>query len=150
MNYYKIEKGDTLKGIADKFNITLEELQSLNQVIPLSELRVGMDIIVPKNQDQYFSIYNIESGDSLYKIARKYNINPTLLANLNGLNMDDYIYPNQELLIPKSGYSYYITAEGDTLNTVADMFKTNINNLLQDNPTIYLLKDQVLVSKKNN
>ncbi len=148
MNYYKIEKGDTLKGIADKFNISLEELQSLNSVIPLSELRVGMDIIVPKNQEQYFSIYNIEAGDSLYKIARKYNINPTLLASLNGLNMDDYIYPNQELLIPKSGYSYYITAEGDTLDTVADMFKINKDKLLRDNPTIYLLKDQVLVSKK--
>ena len=88
------------------------------------------------------------SGDTLYKIARKYNINPELLASMNGLNMDDYIYPNQEILIPKSNYSYYITKEGDSLNTVATMFKTNIPNLLQDNQTIYLSEGQILVHQK--
>ena len=62
--------------------------------------------------------------------------------------MEDYIYPNQELLIPKSGYSYYITAEGDTLETVANMFKVDQNKLLRENPTIYLLKDQVLIAKR--
>ena len=51
-------------------------------------------------------------------------------------------------MIPKSGYSYYITAEGDTLANVSQMFKTKDEELLKQNPTIYLLKDQVLVSKK--
>ncbi len=148
MNYYRIQSGDTLSGIAHKFETDLETLRKLNTDAYLNDLRVGMDIIVPKNQDQYFSIYNIEAGDSLYKIARKYNINPQLLASLNGLDMEDYIYPNQEILIPKSGYSYYITAEGDTLDTVADMFKTTKDNVLKNNPTIYLLKDQVLVTKR--
>ena len=148
MNYYRIQKGDSLASIAKKFNTSVEELENLNSRAYLNDLRVGMDIIIPKNQDQYFSVYNIEAGDSLYKIARKYNINPELLASLNGLDMEDYIYPNQELLIPKSGYSYYITAEGDTLDTVSDMFKTSKENVLRNNPTIYLLKDQVLVTKR--
>ena len=147
MNYYRIKNGDTLSGIAQKFNTTLEELQKLNAGY-LNDLRVGMDIVVPKNKEQYFNVYTIEAGDSLYGIARKYNINPQLLASLNGLNMEDYIYPNQELLIPKSGYSYYITAEGDTIDTVANMFKTNKGKVLEENPTIYLLKDQVLVNKR--
>ena len=134
MNYYRIQKGDSLASIAKKFNTSVEELENLNSRAYLNDLRVGMDIIIPKN--------------SLYKIARKYNINPELLASLNGLDMEDYIYPNQELLIPKSGYSYYITAEGDTLDTVSDMFKTSKENVLRNNPTIYLLKDQVLVNKR--
>lgn len=99
-------------------------------------------------QENYFNTYVIESGDSLYKIGEKFNINPKLLASLNGLNMEDYIYPNQVLLIPKSNYSYYITAEGDTLNTVSDMFKISVNDLIKQNNTIYLLKDQILVSKR--
>ena len=148
MNYYRIKNGDTLSGIAKKFNTTLEKLQELNDTIYLSDLRVGMDIVVPKDKEQYFNVYTIEAGDSLYGIARKYNINPQLLASLNGLNMEDYIYPNQELLIPKSGYSYYITAEGDTIDTVANMFKVNKNKVIDENPTIYLLKDQVLVNKR--
>ncbi len=148
MNYYRIQKGDSLASIAKKFNTSLEELEELNSLAYLTDLRVGMDIIVPKNQEQYFNVYTIEAGDSLYGIARKYNINPQLLASLNGLDMEDYIYPNQELLIPKNGYSYYITAEGDTLDTVSDMFKKDKSSILRDNPTIYLLKDQVLVSRK--
>ena len=42
-------------------------------------------IIVPKNNQNYFEYYTIEKGDSLYGIARRYNINPELLAGLNGL-----------------------------------------------------------------
>lgn len=101
-----------------------------------------------KNMEPYFNIYTIESGDTLYEISRKYNINPTLLASINGFTMNDYIYPNQEILIPKSGYSYYITDEGDTLDTVCDTFMIDKDKLLKQNGTIYLLPGQVLVTKR--
>ena len=145
---YTIKPGDNLTKIASKFNTKPEVLMEINNLYYAEDLRVGMDIIVPKEKEQYFNYYTIEKGDSLYKIAQKYNINPTLLASLNGLNMDDYIYPNQEILIPKSSYSYYITAEGDTLKNVAEMFKISEESLLRQNPTIYLLKDQILVTKR--
>ncbi len=64
-------------------------------------------------ESNYFTYYKIEKGDNLYEISRKYNINPKLLAAINGIKDNEYIYPGQELMIPKSGYSYYITAEGD-------------------------------------
>ncbi len=145
---YTLKEKDTLKSVADKFGTSVEVLKSINNIYFDTDIRQGMDIIVPQNKQQYFNYYTIEAGDSLYKIAQRYNINPTLLASLNGLNMSDYIYPNQEILIPKSGYSYYITAEGDTLDTVADMFKISKEKLIDENKTIYLLKDQVLVTKR--
>lgn len=145
---YQIKPNDSLKSIADKFNTSPEIIMDINNLYFIDELRAGMEIVVPKEKEKYFNTYTIEKGDSLYKIAQKYNINPTLLASLNGLNMDDFIYPNQEILIPKSGYSYYITAEGDTLDTVADLFKVSKKDLLAQNETIYLLKDQVLVVKR--
>ena len=85
----------------------------------------------------------------MYEIGRKYNINPELLASMNGLEINDYIYPNQEILIPKSGYSYYITKEGDTLETVSNTFKISQDKLLENNPVIYLLEGQILVKKNN-
>lgn len=145
---YQIKPNDSLKSIADKFNTSPEIIMDINNLYFIDELRAGMEIVVPKEKEKYFNTYTIEKGDSLYKIAQKYNINPTLLASLNGLDMDDYIYPNQQILIPKSGYSYYITAEGDTLDTVANMFKISKMDLLNQNETIYLLKDQVLVTKR--
>lgn len=145
---YRVKANEDLKSIAEKFGTTPDVLKNINNIYFDSDVREGMDLIVPQNKEQYFNYYTIESGDSLYKIAQKYNINPTLLAKLNGLNMEDYIYPNQEILIPKSGYSYYITAEGDTLDTVADVFNISKERLLNQNETIYLLKDQVLVAKR--
>lgn len=88
------------------------------------------------------------SGDSLYAIARRYNINPELLASLNGLNNSDYIYPNQVILIPKSNYSYYVTKEGDTLDSVSNLLGVTRDKLLRENNIIYLLEGQLLVKEK--
>ena len=99
--------------------------------------------------DTYFDYYTIEKGDSLYKIAREYNINPSLLASLNGLNTSDYIYPGQVLLVPNPNYSYYITKSGDTLETVAKTFNISVDKLVKDNKVVYLLDGQMLVNKKN-
>lgn len=147
-NKYLVQEGENIKSVANKFNISPQELVKLNNLYYDTNLRAGQEIIVPKNEEKYFNSYIIESGDSLYKIAEKYNINPTLLAALNGLEMEDYIYPGQELLIPKNNYSYYITAEGDTIDTVSKVFKVSKLDLLNQNETIYLLKDQVLVAKR--
>lgn len=145
---YIVKENDSLKNIANNYGTTVDILKSINNIYLDGELRQGMEIIVPKNKEQFFNYYSIEAGDTLYGIAQKYNINPTLLASLNGLNMNDYIYPNQEILIPKSGYSYYITAEGDTIDTVKDVFNISKEELIDQNDAIYLLKDQVLVTKR--
>ena len=96
---------------------------------------------------RYFEYYTIKKGDTIYDIARRYNINPELLAALNGLNNNDYIYPDQIILIPKSGYSYYITKAGDTLDSVANIFNMNRDKMLEENDTIYLLEGQMLVKR---
>ena len=106
------------------------------------------DLLIPKNKQNYYEIYTINKGDSLYSIARTYNINPELLASLNGISMEDYIYPNEQIIIPKSGFSYYITKEGDTLDTVASLFKVTPEELLFNNGIIYLSEGQILVQPK--
>jgi len=98
-------------------------------------------------ENEYYEYYTIKSGDNLYQIARKYNINPELLSSLNGLNMNDYIYPGQMIMIPKSGYSYYLTKEGDTIDTVANTFGISVGDLLKNNKVLYLLDGQLLVKK---
>lgn len=144
---YLIKQGDNLTTIAKKFNTDENIILDLNN-IPFPDLiRAGKEIIVPINKNQYFEYYTIKKGDTLYGIAREYNINPDLLALLNGLNNQDYIYPNQEILIPKSNYSYYVTKDGDTIDIVSDKFNISPNELLNNNRTIYLLEGQLLVKK---
>lgn len=144
---YLIQHGDTIESIASKFNTREDIIKDLNN-LPYDDMyEEGREIIVPANKDKYFEYYTIQKGDSLYKIAKEYNINPELLALLNGLNNDDYIYPNEEILIPKSNYSYYVTAEGDTLELVAQKFNKSIKDMMIDNETVYLLPGQLIVKK---
>ena len=98
------------------------------------------------DKEKYYEIYTIKKGDNLYKIAKEYNINPTLLCAMNGLNENDYIYPDQEILIPKSTYSYYITKEGDTLDLVSEKFNQD-KKVIIDYNTIYLMPGQLIVKK---
>ena len=146
---YILREGENLFNVANKYNTTTNVISNLNNISGIDDLREGIELIVPVNSKEYFNYYVVESGDSLYKIARKYNINPELLANLNGLNFDDYIYPNQQLLIPKNGYSYYITTKGDTIDEVLRVFNSNLTKFFAENQTVYLMSGQLLVNKKN-
>ena len=145
---YLIKEGDTLDRIASNYGVSRDYLIDINNLYYTDDFKVGRELIVPKSEDVYFNKYTIEKGDTLYAIGRKYNINPDLLAAINGLDKEEYIYPNQEIMVPKNNYSYYITANGDTLKTVKDVFDTSYEKLMNENKTIYLLPEQLIVFKK--
>lgn len=100
-------------------------------------------------ESPFYSIYEIKKGDNLYQISKNNNINTKLLAELNGLKIDDYIYPGQVILIPKKNVSYYITKEGDTLKNVSDVFDVSQDELINQNKTIYLLEGQMIYLKRD-
>lgn len=45
-------------------------------------------------------IHSVKSGDTVYKIAQQYQVNPDELIQLNGIQNSDVILVNQELMIP--------------------------------------------------
>lgn len=97
----------------------------------------------------YYSSYEIKNGDTLYEISKKYDVNTKLLAELNGLDLNDYIYPGQILLVPKKDVSYYITKKGDTLKTVSEIFDVSVNSITDQNATIYLEDGQMIFYKRD-
>ena len=97
--------------------------------------------------DNLFDKYVIKSGDNIYSIGREYNTNPQLLALINGLNIDDYIYSGQEIYIPKKGYSFYLTKFGDNLEDVLSLFNTNFDDFIKLNRSILLDENQLFVYK---
>ena len=140
---YQIMVGDTIESIANRYGTTSEVIRRLN---PNSSFGVGSSVIVPRI-NEYFEMYNIVKGDSLYEIARKYNTDYNLLALLNGLNVNDYIYPNMTIMVPKRDVKYYITKDGDTIDSVSRLLDSNINKLLNENNNIYLKEGQLIVYK---
>lgn len=97
---------------------------------------------------ELYDNYIIKKGDTLYGISKQYNINPELLSLVNGLNMNDYIYEGQEILIPKSGYSYYLTKSGDNLNDILNLFNVNYNDFNKINNRIMLEEGQLFAYKR--
>ena len=138
---YVMTDDDNILNLEEKFNTSLDFLKKINGDINMTS---GTNILVPKNS---FDYYTVESGDTLYKVANDNNINPSLLAELNGLNLDDYIYPNQVLLVPRAGTIIYITAIGDTLSEVAMGLNIDLAELLKQNNKIYLQPEQLIVYK---
>lgn len=93
---------------------------------------------------EYYTYYTVNKGDTLYGISKKFNVNPKLVSELNGLKVDEYIYPNQTLIIPKKGVQYYITKEDDTLKMVSNLFGAKESEVATQNKTIYLLPGQMI------
>lgn len=141
---YKVSMGDTLASIANKFNTTIENLQNINgkDYISMGEL-----IVVPNNNDDYFDTYIIEKGDSLYSISKKYKISLIDLLNINGLDKDNYIYPGQEILVPKKDINMIITKERETLNSASERLGMDDKELLLQNDNIYLMPEQLLINR---
>ena len=142
---YIANESDTIDSIANKFNTTKNVIELLNGNDLI--IKDGTNILIPKVTNKYFDFNKINKGDTLSKIANDNMINPTLLAELNGINIDDYIYPNQVLIIPKAGSILYFTAEGDTLNELAEGLKTTPSELIKQNKKIYLQPEQLIVYK---
>lgn len=131
-DYYIVKKGDTLWSIARDNNISVEKLKQINNLTSNS-LSIG-DILkltdelieTPTTNDTYI----VKSGDTLYSIARKFNITVNELKQANNLTNNN-LSINQELVIPTENINQqtYTVQKGDTLYSIARKFNVSVNNL---------------------
>lgn len=145
---YQVEYGDTIDLIARKNNTTSDNIKQINDLNNDTDLVVGSLIIVPKTSDQAFQTYKVKKGDSIYSISQLYGVNPDTLYLLNGLNKNEFIYPNQEILVPNKNIGVYVTKDGDTIDSIVTNLGIDANALNRDNKRIFVLPDQLIVSKK--
>lgn len=81
---YVVKKGDTLIKIASKYNMSYKTLASYNNIKDANKIYVGQIIKIPKKDEVIMpSTYIVKKGDTLIKIAKKYNINWKDLYELN-------------------------------------------------------------------
>ena len=148
MDTYIVEKGDTIEGIGRKYNIPVVEIIRANSLKEPYLLVEGQSLTIPTNLYNIFDYYTVKKGDNLYDIAKANDTSVDILTGVNGLNKDEYIYEGQTILIPKKDTALYITKTGDTIDDVAEFFKTISTDVLYSNNSIYLLPGQLIVYKK--
>ena len=145
---YNVLLGDTIDKIASLFGIDVDALKILNGMMS-DEVQEGMQLVVPNNNGEYIK-YIVKADDNIYAIAGKYNMNYNDLLLLNGLEEEDFIYPGEEILIPKTDIQEYIIQEGDTINSVLNKVDISFENMIDNNEEIFLLPNQIIYYKKDN
>ena len=120
------------------------ELANLNNVTA-NTLRVGQVLKIPTksgtNPNNLF-LYTVVSGDSLYKIARKYNTTVDEIVKLNNLKstslkigdvlrIPEMYTPVDQMIMPE--YINSTVKKGDNLYSIARNYNIDINVLKKDN-----------------
>lgn len=127
-NIYTVQNGDTLYSIAKKFNTTVNEIKSLNNLTS-NTISIGQKLKIPSPINTSNIIYTVKSGDTLYSIAKKYNVTVDEIKKLNNLT-NNTISINQQLLIPTtSNVTTYTVKSGDTLYSIAKRYNTTVNEI---------------------
>lgn len=129
-NEYIVQKGDTLYGIANKFNTTVDNLKSINN-LTTDSLSIGQVLKLPSSSTISTDTYTVKSGDSLYAIAKKYNTTVDTLKSLNNLTSNT-LSIGQVLKLPGSSTTStdtYTVKSGDTLYAIANKYNTTVDDL---------------------
>lgn len=71
---YVVVSGDTLSSIAYKYNVSVDELVSYNNIEDPDSISVGMTILIPSNKEVEFTKYIVKPGDTLLDIAINHNV----------------------------------------------------------------------------
>ena len=137
-DYYVVKKGDSLWSIARTYGLTVEKLKSLNN-LSSNTLNIG-DVLLIKSDSTNsndevdgYEYYTVVKGDSLYSIARKYNLTVDELKNMNNLSSNT-LSIGQKLIIGKTTYSnVYIVKKGDTLYSIARNYNTTVDEIKKAN-----------------
>ena len=92
-----VRKGDTLFSIGKKYGKTAHELAQMNSIPDPDVIYPGQILIVrqPEKQEQY----QVQEGDTLWKISKKTNIPVTKLINMNRLSCPDKLSPGTWLIL---------------------------------------------------
>ncbi|WP_292655998.1 LysM peptidoglycan-binding domain-containing protein [Nitratifractor sp.] len=160
---YKVRAGDTLSVIAQQHGLSTRELREANHLGNEALIRVGQTLILPvktpataKKSEKHVAkaskektekadsrqkasaqntpaLYEVQSGDTLFSIARKYHTPLKDLMSLNKIAPTDLIHPGQKLKIPGITYRTVATqgkAEKQQTKKIAETSK----------PVIYTVK----------
>jgi len=128
---YKVVSGDTLYGIANKLDTTVDELKKINNLTS-NVLSIGQVLKIPTKVVDLGDtvIYQVQKGDTLYSIANKYGISLNELKAINNLTNDNLAI-GQLLNVPSglSSVNTYIVSKGDTLYSIAKKFDTTVDKI---------------------
>ncbi len=128
---YIVKAGDSLYKIANMFNMTVNELKSLNNLTS-NNLSIGQQLKVVKEEMPSANTYVVKAGDSLYSIAKNFGLSVDSLKSANN-KTSNMLSIGEQLVIPSisgpSNGTYYTVKAGDSLYSIAKKYNTTVEEL---------------------
>lgn len=96
ISIYVVREGDTLSGIADLYDVSVNTILWANDLTKASKLRVGQILtILPVTSVRY----TVKKGDTLTSIAKRFNADAVEIGTFNGID-DASLASGATILIP--------------------------------------------------
>ncbi|MGE5223328.1 MAG: LysM peptidoglycan-binding domain-containing protein [Omnitrophica WOR_2 bacterium] len=101
---YIIQEGDTLWDIAQRFGVTMDELQNANGITDPGKLSAGQQLIIPglEGIQGTLTTQKISYGETLFSLSRRYQVPVNTLARLNHLTSPSELYAGASLVVPEN------------------------------------------------
>jgi membrane-bound lytic murein transglycosylase D len=109
---HQVRPGDSLWSIARRYNVSVQQLAQWNSMAPGDTLAAGRTLAVwttqaspatPPTSDRPEMIrrvnYAVRRGDSLHRIANRFNVSVNQIASWNNLNTSRHLRPGQQLTL---------------------------------------------------
>ena len=149
---------DTLFKISKQYGVSLKELMHKNNFNDANRIVEGEVIIIPLNNNERLT-YKVIEGDTLYKIARDYNINVKDIISINNLDNLSFLKPNQILILPDGAIYkekiyqndikptsrkvfYHQTSSNEEISKIANLHNVSIEEII----TLNKLSDPIKVN----
>ena len=150
---YRVRKGDTLSSLAHRHRTSVSAIRRLNKMSKSDTLYAGKKIKIPYYNSQRKSRlakkHVVKPGESLHRIANKYNVNISSLKKLNNLG-STVIHPGQVLRLTnstskhashrgakrtrtKSSHKIHTVKRGDTMIGIAKAYNVPLMTLIRLN-----------------
>jgi murein DD-endopeptidase MepM/ murein hydrolase activator NlpD len=105
-----VRSGDTLYAIAQRYGTTVEAIVQVNRITNPHLIQVGQRLIIPSSDDSPplplpTQIHTVQAGETLTRIARRYETTVSAIAAANYLANPSLILVGQRLAIPGSAPS---------------------------------------------
>jgi LysM repeat protein len=109
---HTVQPGETLSGIAQQYGVSMAALATVNGINNPSRIYVGQVLSIPGRGGNASPVsnasgtagrsttYTVQRGDTLLRIATRYNVTVSALMAANQLANADRIYVGQSLIIP--------------------------------------------------